>query len=59
MLTIENFDGELVGRLNTDKCDPRNGTFSYGISLFREHWKKGYASDAIKVLLRYFFNELR
>ncbi|MGG4491044.1 GNAT family N-acetyltransferase [Metabacillus idriensis] len=58
-LAIENFDGDLVGCLNTDKCDPRNGTFSYGISLFREHWKKGYASDAIKVLLRYFFNELR
>ncbi|WNB91165.1 GNAT family N-acetyltransferase [Bacillus sp. NEB1478] len=58
-LAIESIDGELVGSINTDKCDQRNGTFSYGVSIFREHWKKGYASDAIKIILHYFFNELR
>ncbi|MBY6036671.1 GNAT family N-acetyltransferase [Fictibacillus nanhaiensis] len=58
-LAIENFNGELVGSINTDKCDFQNGTFSYGVSVFRDHWKKGYGSDAIKVILRYFFNELR
>ncbi|MBY6036680.1 GNAT family N-acetyltransferase [Fictibacillus nanhaiensis] len=58
-LGIENMDGELVGSISTDKCDPRNGTFSYGVSIFREYWKQGYASEAIKVVLRYFFDELR
>ncbi|MFC0190058.1 GNAT family N-acetyltransferase [Fictibacillus aquaticus] len=58
-MAVENFDGELVGSISTDKCDPRNGTFSYGVSIFRDHWKNGYASDSIKIVLRYFFNELR
>ena len=52
-------DGELVGSISTDKSDPQNGTFSYGVSIFRVYWKKGYASDAIKIVLRYFFHELR
>ncbi|MBM7619646.1 RimJ/RimL family protein N-acetyltransferase [Bacillus tianshenii] len=58
-LAIENFDGELVGSISTDKCDPRHGTFSYGVSVFREYWKKGYASDAVRIVIRYFFDELR
>ena len=51
--------GELVGTLNTHGCDLRNGHFEYGIGIFREHWRKGYASDAIVVLRRYFFDERR
>ncbi|WP_203289973.1 GNAT family protein [Metabacillus sp. cB07] len=58
-LSIENTAGEFAGSISTDKCDPRNGTFSYGISIFREHWRKGYAGDAIRIVLRYFFEELR
>ncbi|MDP5276274.1 GNAT family N-acetyltransferase [Chengkuizengella axinellae] len=58
-LAIENHDGDLVGSINTFDCDSRNGTFYYGVSIFREYWKKGYASDAVKIILRYFFDELR
>ncbi|CAG9621241.1 GNAT family N-acetyltransferase [Sutcliffiella rhizosphaerae] len=58
-LAIETLGGELVGSISTDKCDLQNGTFSYGLSIFRDHWRKGYASDAIHIVLRYFFNELR
>ncbi|MBM7564977.1 GNAT family N-acetyltransferase [Paenibacillus sacheonensis] len=58
-LAIETLDGELIGCLNSHSCDPRNGTFKYGIAIFRPHWRKGYASEAVTLLLRYFFHELR
>lgn len=50
---------EMVGTLNIHSCEPRNGTFKYGIALVREHWRKGYASEAIRLVLGYYFNELR
>jgi len=55
--TIEG--GALVGSINTHGCDARNGSFEYGISVFREHWGNGYASDAVPIVLRYYFDELR
>jgi RimJ/RimL family protein N-acetyltransferase len=55
---IENLAGELVGTLNTHTCDPRNGTFRYGVAIRREHWRRGYASEAIRLVLAYFFREL-
>src|SRR5207247_4876210 len=51
---IENTSGEMVGTLNTHSCDPRNGTFAYGIAIAKEHWRKGYASEAISLVLRYY-----
>ncbi len=56
---IENFAGEFVGTLNTHTCDPRQGTFRYGVAIRREHWRRGYASEAIRLVLAYFFRELR
>jgi len=56
---IENHQGEFVGTLNTHTCNPRNGTFQYGLGIRREYWRKGYATEAIKIVLRYFFDELR
>lgn len=56
---IENFDGEAVGTLNTHRCDPRNGTFEYGVAVSSEHRRRGYAGDAIRLVLAYFFRELR
>ncbi|OBZ07765.1 MULTISPECIES: GNAT family N-acetyltransferase [Bacillales] len=59
MLAIETLEGELVGSISTHSCDPRYGTFKYGTAIFREHWRKGYAAEAIMILLRYYFEELR
>jgi len=59
MLAIEKLDGELVGSINTHNCDQRHGTFKYGVAVFREHWRKGYASEAVQILIRYYFEELR
>jgi len=52
-------DGELVGSINSTDCNPQSGTFSYGISIFAEHRRSGYALDAVRILLRYYFEERR
>ncbi len=57
-LAISSLEGSLVGSLNVHSADRRNGTFEYGIALGLEYQGRGYGSDAIKVLLRYFFEEL-
>ena len=56
---IENLEGEFVGTINTHTCDSRWGTFQYGLAIGRDHWRKGYASEAIRLVLAYFFWELR
>ena len=56
---IESSQGELVGSMNTMDTSSRNGTFSYGLAIFRPHWRKGYAAEAIRILLRYYFREMR
>ncbi len=56
---IENAAGEPVGSISTHDCDPRSGTFSYGIDIAPEHQRKGCASAAIRLVLRYYFEELR
>lgn len=56
---IETLSGELVGSMNAHSCDQRNGTFKYGLAIFRDHWRKGYGRESIQLLLRYYFDELR
>jgi RimJ/RimL family protein N-acetyltransferase len=56
---IETLAGELVGSLATHDCDPRNGTFSYGVAVQADQQRRGYASEAIALALRYYFQELR
>lgn len=58
-LEIESLSGELVGAIATHDCDPRTGTFAYGVAVRAEHQRRGYASDAIRVVLRHYFEELR
>jgi len=56
---IENDESQFVGTLNTFDCVRRFGTFKYGIAVKREFWKRGYASEAIRLVLVYYFHELR
>lgn len=58
-LAVETLEGELVGSLDAHHCEPRDGSFRYGIALFRPHWRSGYATEAVRLLLRYYFHELR
>jgi RimJ/RimL family protein N-acetyltransferase len=57
METLE--DGKLVGSIATHHSDQRAGVFSYGLHVKQQYRGKGYASDAICLILRYFFQELR
>lgn len=56
---IETLTGELAGTLNTHSCNPRHGTFRYGVAVLPAHQRKGYAAEAIRIVLRYYFSELR
>ncbi|MBZ0300036.1 MAG: GNAT family N-acetyltransferase [Anaerolineae bacterium] len=56
---IERLDGTLVGTINTHGCNPRCGTFRYGLAIRPEHRRQGYASEAIRLVLRYYFDERR
>ncbi|MEV3992509.1 GNAT family protein [Streptomyces sp. NPDC049837] len=59
-LAIEALDtGELVGALSTADADPRTGRFHYGIGIGADHQRRGYAADAVVVLLRFMFGERR
>jgi len=52
-------DNAPVGTLNTHQVDRHHGTFAYGIAVGTPHQRKGYAADAIVILLRYMFFERR
>ena len=58
-LVIESADGVPVGGIGVSRANQRDGVFSYGLAISREHWRKGYAREAIVLLLNYYFNELR
>lgn len=56
---IEDRQGQPVGSISTHDCDRRNGTFSYGVDVAEEHRGHGHATEAIRLILRYYFEELR
>ncbi|MGW0193748.1 GNAT family N-acetyltransferase [Nonomuraea sp. NPDC003201] len=59
-LVIATRDGNTpVGMMNTHSVDRVHGTFAYGIGIGTPHHRKGYAGDAVVLLLRYMFFERR
>jgi RimJ/RimL family protein N-acetyltransferase len=56
---IEDADAQAVGVISTHQCDHRNGVFGYGLGVAREHRRRGYASEAALLVLKYYFEELR
>lgn len=58
-LAIESRDGELVGGINAVDCSTQSGNFEYGVAIFSEYRRKGFALDAVRILLRYYFEERR
>src|SRR5262245_50722879 len=56
---IESPDGQPVGSISTHHCDPRYGTFSYGVDIDPAHHRKGYATEAIRLVIKYYFEEFR
>jgi RimJ/RimL family protein N-acetyltransferase len=56
---VEDLEGQHVGYIGTFDCDRRVGAFKYAILLCRPFWGRGYAREAIMIVLRYYFCELR
>lgn len=59
LFVIENLDGEMVGWVSLHSRDQKNGTFSFGVAVYRAHRGHGYAVDAVRLLLKYGFWEQR
>ncbi|MEO0469880.1 MAG: GNAT family protein [Bacteroidota bacterium] len=50
--------GQIAGMIHPSNCDRQNGTFSYGVGIIEAFRRKGYAQEAIRMVLRYYFEEL-
>ena len=59
MFAVENTEGINVGGISLHSRDDKNGLFSFGIVTSREHRRKGYAEEALRILLKYGFWERR
>jgi RimJ/RimL family protein N-acetyltransferase len=59
LFAIENLEGDHVGGISLHSVDDKNGTFSFGIIVYRPYRGQGYAEDAVRMLLRYGFWERR
>lgn len=56
---IEDIDGEVAGAINTFDCDSRAGTFRFALFVLTAFRRRGYASDAIRLVLQHYFYERR
>jgi len=56
---ISDLDGNAVGCIGSHNCQRTNGTFEMGFFVSPEHRRKGYAREAILLLVRFMFNERR
>lgn len=62
LFAIENLAGDagnMVGWVSLHSRDQKNGTFSFGVAVYRDHRGHGYAVDAVRLLLKYGFWEQR
>ena len=51
--------GELVGTVGSHRTGPRSGWFEVDITIRSSHRRKGYATEAVMLLLRFMFAERR
>nr|QBF51784.1 acetyltransferase [Streptomyces caniferus] len=51
--------GETVGAVGVHRADPHAGRFEYGVTIGADHRHRGYAADAVVLLLRFMFDERR
>jgi RimJ/RimL family protein N-acetyltransferase len=56
---MENLDGVTVGWVTLHSLDQKNGTFGFGVAVYRDYRGHSYAVDAVRILLRYGFWEQR
>ncbi|MDO4740067.1 MAG: GNAT family protein [Eubacteriales bacterium] len=58
-LVIENEDGQAVGLATPSLEDSRAGVFACGMCILPAFQRRGYAADALRVIWRYYFEEMR
>lgn len=56
---IDSIEGQIVGSIVTHSCNSRVGTFSYALDIAHKFQRQGFASEAIQLILKYYFQELR
>ena len=56
---IVNLEGNYVGNVNLHSIDRENGTFSISFYFLEKERNKGYATNAVGLIVYYAFNELR
>lgn len=56
---MENMDGDTIGWINLHSRDQKNGTFGFGVCVYRDYRGNGYAVDATRIILKYGFWEQR
>jgi RimJ/RimL family protein N-acetyltransferase len=56
---LETHEREYAGVLTMHSIDERHGKFSFGILIDRPYRRRGYAEDAIQIILKYGFMERR
>ncbi|MFD0716830.1 GNAT family N-acetyltransferase [Paenibacillus sp. GCM10027626] len=60
MFAIETLsNNQLVGFINLNSLDHKNGVFSFGLGVNRGYRNNGYATEATRIIMRYGFYELR
>lgn len=56
---IEDTSHTMIGYIFTYFCDRKNGTFSYYIFIHPPYRRQGAAKESIRMLLNFYFQELR
>lgn len=59
VFAIENLENELAGVLTMHSIDERHGKFSFGILVNRPYRQRGYAEDAVRIVMKFGFRERR
>lgn len=59
LFAFETLQSELAGVVSYHTRDLKNGTFSFGVFTYSPHRQRGYAEDAVRILLKYAFWEQR
>ena len=59
VFAVENVEGTNVGGISLHSRHEKNGLFSFGVVISREHRRKRYAEEAVGILLKYGFWERR
>ncbi|MEM7335206.1 MAG: GNAT family protein [Chloroflexota bacterium] len=56
---METHDGEYVGFAMMHSIDERHGKFWFSVIVNRQHQRRGYAEEAVRLILKYGFLERR